>query len=110
MANMTWATFETMVTTFVYLGVASFVGSYIAAFCLERSSERQVCRAKQLYFESIVRQDMGYFDQRDIGTLAADIETSTIQVKGFAFSAYICLRCCTSVLRATHYSYRTHSI
>eukprot|EP01053_Blabericola_migrator_P002223 Blabericola_migrator_1__2222@NODE_1612_length_4168_cov_754_801268_g1050_i0_p1_GENE_NODE_1612_length_4168_cov_754_801268_g1050_i0NODE_1612_length_4168_cov_754_801268_g1050_i0_p1_ORF_typecomplete_len1335_score268_39ABC_membrane/PF00664_23/7_5e42ABC_membrane/PF00664_23/3_8e43ABC_tran/PF00005_27/5_2e42ABC_tran/PF00005_27/1_1e35SMC_N/PF02463_19/27SMC_N/PF02463_19/4_2e07SMC_N/PF02463_19/7_2SMC_N/PF02463_19/0_00014TniB/PF05621_11/1_5e05TniB/PF05621_11/0_019TniB/PF05621_11/0_38AAA_21/PF13304_6/0_0011AAA len=81
MANMTWATFETMVTTFVYLGVASFVGSYIAAFCLERSSERQVCRAKQLYFESIVRQDMGYFDQRDIGTLAADIETSTIQLR-----------------------------
>eukprot|EP01055_Gregarina_sp_Pseudo9_P000106 Gregarina_sp_Pseudo_9__105@NODE_106_length_4254_cov_20_974140_g98_i0_p1_GENE_NODE_106_length_4254_cov_20_974140_g98_i0NODE_106_length_4254_cov_20_974140_g98_i0_p1_ORF_typecomplete_len1335_score339_37ABC_tran/PF00005_27/1_4e43ABC_tran/PF00005_27/1_3e37ABC_membrane/PF00664_23/2_4e43ABC_membrane/PF00664_23/3_3e40SMC_N/PF02463_19/34SMC_N/PF02463_19/2_4e07SMC_N/PF02463_19/38SMC_N/PF02463_19/3_3e05AAA_21/PF13304_6/3_8e05AAA_21/PF13304_6/3_1e05TniB/PF05621_11/0_0001TniB/PF05621_11/0_23TniB/PF05621_11/0 len=81
MSHMEWSLFVTMCTNFLILGCASLVGSFICAFCLETSAERQVDRAKLLYFESVLRQEMGYFDTRDIGTLAADIETSTVQLR-----------------------------
>eukprot|EP01054_Gregarina_sp_Poly1_P001485 Gregarina_sp_Poly_1__1484@NODE_1371_length_4272_cov_409_771225_g159_i3_p1_GENE_NODE_1371_length_4272_cov_409_771225_g159_i3NODE_1371_length_4272_cov_409_771225_g159_i3_p1_ORF_typecomplete_len1323_score245_79ABC_tran/PF00005_27/8_2e44ABC_tran/PF00005_27/3_6e38ABC_membrane/PF00664_23/1_3e40ABC_membrane/PF00664_23/2_7e41SMC_N/PF02463_19/33SMC_N/PF02463_19/1_6e06SMC_N/PF02463_19/6_8SMC_N/PF02463_19/0_0013AAA_21/PF13304_6/0_00027AAA_21/PF13304_6/1_8e06TniB/PF05621_11/0_0016TniB/PF05621_11/0_029TniB/P len=81
MANMSWDIFVTMCTMFLVLGCVALVGSLICGVCLEASAERQIYRAKSLYFQSLVRQEIGYFDTRDIGTLAADVETSSVQLR-----------------------------
>eukprot|EP01053_Blabericola_migrator_P001250 Blabericola_migrator_1__1249@NODE_1321_length_4808_cov_128_122759_g890_i0_p1_GENE_NODE_1321_length_4808_cov_128_122759_g890_i0NODE_1321_length_4808_cov_128_122759_g890_i0_p1_ORF_typecomplete_len1301_score241_60ABC_tran/PF00005_27/1e43ABC_tran/PF00005_27/1_2e37ABC_membrane/PF00664_23/2e41ABC_membrane/PF00664_23/1_6e39SMC_N/PF02463_19/35SMC_N/PF02463_19/4_5e07SMC_N/PF02463_19/11SMC_N/PF02463_19/2_2e05AAA_21/PF13304_6/0_00014AAA_21/PF13304_6/2_8e05AAA_15/PF13175_6/0_0014AAA_15/PF13175_6/7_5e05TniB/ len=81
MTAMTWDIFATMCRMFVILGAIALVASFICGYCMEYSAERQIYRVKTLYYRSILRQEVGYFDSRDIGTLAADIETATVQLR-----------------------------
>lgn len=54
---------------------------FFAVYLLELSAERQIRRVKESYFYDLMKQEIGYFDVKDIGTLASDVETSCVQIR-----------------------------
>eukprot|EP01053_Blabericola_migrator_P000143 Blabericola_migrator_1__142@NODE_1037_length_5638_cov_10_655717_g714_i0_p1_GENE_NODE_1037_length_5638_cov_10_655717_g714_i0NODE_1037_length_5638_cov_10_655717_g714_i0_p1_ORF_typecomplete_len1412_score372_57ABC_membrane/PF00664_23/2_6e42ABC_membrane/PF00664_23/1_3e49ABC_tran/PF00005_27/2_9e40ABC_tran/PF00005_27/8_8e36AAA_21/PF13304_6/6_7e06AAA_21/PF13304_6/5e06SMC_N/PF02463_19/18SMC_N/PF02463_19/2_2e05SMC_N/PF02463_19/51SMC_N/PF02463_19/9_6e05TniB/PF05621_11/0_0034TniB/PF05621_11/0_21TniB/PF05621 len=81
MASPQMSTFETMMRNFLILGAVAFVCVIIATFLLELAAERQIRRCKQLFIESVLRQEVGYFDIKDVGTLAAEVEGAAVQIR-----------------------------
>eukprot|EP01054_Gregarina_sp_Poly1_P003149 Gregarina_sp_Poly_1__3148@NODE_1891_length_3131_cov_35_067232_g470_i1_p2_GENE_NODE_1891_length_3131_cov_35_067232_g470_i1NODE_1891_length_3131_cov_35_067232_g470_i1_p2_ORF_typecomplete_len257_score52_35ABC_membrane/PF00664_23/3_4e10_NODE_1891_length_3131_cov_35_067232_g470_i122353005 len=79
MMDMSMDVFETMMRHFIILGCVALVASSISSFLLELSAERQLRRVKLLYLESVMRQEVGYFDIKDCGSLAAEVEAASVQ-------------------------------
>ncbi|KAI9302369.1 putative ABC transporter protein [Cunninghamella echinulata] len=62
---------------FVYLAVAVLVTSYVAQTLWIMSGQRQTRRIKLLYFHSILRQDMTWFDKSEEGSLTTRLTADT---------------------------------
>lgn len=58
-----------IVLVFVYLGTIILVLAYIANCLWVLTGERQTRRIRQAYVHAILRQDMGWFDQSEEGSL-----------------------------------------
>ncbi|KAI7878443.1 p-glycoprotein [Lichtheimia hyalospora FSU 10163] len=63
------------VYSFVEIGAIIMVLAYIANALWVFTGERQTRRIKELYMHSILRQDMGWFDQADEGSLTTRLAT-----------------------------------
>ncbi|KAI8141627.1 putative ABC transporter protein [Fennellomyces sp. T-0311] len=66
---------QPIVIVFVILGSAILVLAYISNSFWVLSGENQTRRIRQLYVHAILRQDMGWFDQSEEGSLTTRIAT-----------------------------------
>ncbi|KAI4350799.1 hypothetical protein L6164_005214 [Bauhinia variegata] len=53
---------------FVYLGLAAMVVAFMEGYCWSKTSERQVMRIRYKYLESVLRQEVGFFDSQEATT------------------------------------------
>ncbi|KAJ3357141.1 Multidrug resistance protein 1 [Entophlyctis luteolus] len=67
---------------FVYLGIGSFVLNYAATLCWRLAGERQSVRIRTRFLQSVLRQDISWFDERRAGDLASRLSTDTFLIQG----------------------------
>ncbi|CAI0628621.1 unnamed protein product [Linum tenue] len=98
---------------FVYLGLAVMVVAFMEGYCWSKTSERQVLKIRYKYLESILRQEVGFFDSQEATTsevinsiskdtslfqevLSEKVPTflmhSSVFISGLAFAAYFSWR------------------
>ncbi|KAK4754989.1 hypothetical protein SAY87_008746 [Trapa incisa] len=53
---------------FVYLGLAVMVVAFMEGYCWSKTSERQVLKIRYKYLESVLRQEVGFFDSQEATT------------------------------------------
>ncbi|CAH8573835.1 unnamed protein product [Heterobilharzia americana] len=58
---------------FAVLGAAMFVAAFLQDFCMNISASRQINRIRLLYFKSILRQDIPWFDEQSSGALISKL-------------------------------------
>ncbi|KAI8369689.1 p-glycoprotein [Blakeslea trispora] len=67
-----------IITTYLFMGVAVLLASYISSCLWILTGENQTRRIRQAYVHSVLRQEMGWFDKAEEGSLttrlAADIQ------------------------------------
>ncbi|RCI03115.1 (ABC) transporter, partial [Rhizopus stolonifer] len=66
-----------LVLAFVYMGTGVLVGSYFSQCLWILTGEYQVRRIRNLYVHSILRQEMGWFDKAEEGSLTTRLVTDT---------------------------------
>eukprot|EP01053_Blabericola_migrator_P001110 Blabericola_migrator_1__1109@NODE_1283_length_4904_cov_126_132934_g867_i0_p4_GENE_NODE_1283_length_4904_cov_126_132934_g867_i0NODE_1283_length_4904_cov_126_132934_g867_i0_p4_ORF_typecomplete_len101_score19_89ABC_membrane/PF00664_23/1_1e12_NODE_1283_length_4904_cov_126_132934_g867_i022012503 len=79
-ANQSTYTTSRAATFYLILAAVGFVFGGISTTCLEIAAEGQTQCLRSEYFRAILRQEIGYWDEKDIGTLAPAIEESCILV------------------------------
>ncbi|KAL4464298.1 hypothetical protein ABPG72_011343 [Tetrahymena utriculariae] len=67
---------------FFFIGVGSFLMSWIQLGCWMISGERQSIKFRQEYFKAIINQEIGWFDQINANELASKIATESSQIQG----------------------------
>jgi ATP-binding cassette subfamily B (MDR/TAP) protein 1 len=72
---------DSTITIFSIIGLVSIFLNYLSHLCLNISGERQVKRIRYKFFESILRQDLGYFDQSSPGELSTIMNTNIDLIK-----------------------------
>ncbi|KAG8376062.1 hypothetical protein BUALT_Bualt09G0024500 [Buddleja alternifolia] len=98
---------------FVYLGLAVTAVAFMEGYCWSKTSERQVLKIRYKYLESVLRQEVGFFDSQEATTSeisnSISKDTSLIQevlsekvpifvmnmsvfISGLAFSVYFSWR------------------
>ncbi|KAG2188229.1 hypothetical protein INT44_000981 [Umbelopsis vinacea] len=70
-----------VIMTFVYMGIGALVGAYICQCIWVMTGESQTRRIRQLYVHSILRQDMGWFDMADEGSLTTRLASDTNMIQ-----------------------------
>jgi ABC-type multidrug transport system fused ATPase/permease subunit len=66
-----------LILTFVYMGTGVLVAAYIANCFWVLTGENQVRRIRTLYIHAILRQEMGWFDKAEEGSLTTRLATDT---------------------------------
>ncbi|EPB81738.1 hypothetical protein HMPREF1544_11524 [Mucor circinelloides 1006PhL] len=66
-----------LILTFVYMGTGVLVGAYITNCFWVLTGENQVRRIRSLYVHAILRQEMGWFDKAEEGSLTTRLATDT---------------------------------
>ncbi|CEP15267.1 hypothetical protein [Parasitella parasitica] len=66
-----------LILTFVYMGTGVLVGAYITNCFWVLTGENQVRRIRALYVHAILRQEMGWFDKAEEGSLTTRLATDT---------------------------------
>lgn len=69
---------------YVVVGSLSLFFNYLFYVCLETASARQVKRIRNRLFESLIRQEMGFFDKNTPGELNS-ILTGNLSMIQYAF-------------------------
>lgn len=69
--DIPWFTSEMLIyiQMYFYLGIAIFILEYIAMSCFFTLCERQVHRIRQEYLSTVLNQNIGWFDQNEVGKL-----------------------------------------
>ncbi|KAI7874833.1 ABC transporter protein [Lichtheimia hyalospora FSU 10163] len=75
-ASFTDVTYD-LILIFVYMGTATLIAAYIAQSTLIMTGESQARRIRELYVHSILRQDMGWFDKAEEGSLTTRLAADT---------------------------------
>uniref|UniRef100_A0A7S2SBD3 Uncharacterized protein n=1 Tax=Mucochytrium quahogii TaxID=96639 RepID=A0A7S2SBD3_9STRA len=65
----------------VYLAIVTFVFSTIQMGCFTLTSEKLVIRIRKEYLQSVLRQDISWFDSRKNGELSAKLAENTVLVR-----------------------------
>ncbi|KAI7874832.1 P-loop containing nucleoside triphosphate hydrolase protein [Lichtheimia hyalospora FSU 10163] len=66
-----------IVLIFVYFGTATLIAAYVAQSFWIMTGENQTRRIRELYVHSICRQDMGWFDKAEEGSLTTRLAADT---------------------------------
>jgi ATP-binding cassette subfamily B (MDR/TAP) protein 1 len=66
-----------LIYIFAYMGTGVLVGAYIANCFWVMTGENQVRRIRNKYVHAILRQDMGWFDKAEEGSLTTRLATDT---------------------------------
>lgn len=66
-----------LILIFVYMGTGVLVAAYTANCFWVLTGENQVRRIRSLYVHAILRQDMGWFDKAEEGSLTTRLATDT---------------------------------
>ncbi|KAG1116085.1 hypothetical protein G6F42_013783 [Rhizopus arrhizus] len=66
-----------LVLTFVYMGIGVLIAAYTTHCFWVLTGEFQVRRIRTLYVHAILRQDMGWFDKAEEGSLTTRLATDT---------------------------------
>ncbi|GAN06864.1 multidrug resistance protein 1 [Mucor ambiguus] len=66
-----------LILTFVYMGTGVLVGAYVTNCFWVLTGENQVRRIRTLYVHAILRQEMGWFDKAEEGSLTTRLATDT---------------------------------
>lgn len=74
-------TLNMVVRNFAIIGAISFVLGTIGHTLFEVCAERQIAALKRAYVRGVLRQDVAYYDTKDPGSIATDIEQSTVRVR-----------------------------
>ncbi|KAJ2964662.1 hypothetical protein NQZ79_g546 [Umbelopsis isabellina] len=72
---------QPVILTFVYLGIGALFGAYIAQSIWVMTGESQTRRIRQMYVHSILRQDMGWFDMAEEGSLTTRLASDTNMIQ-----------------------------
>eukprot|EP01134_Creolimax_fragrantissima_P003938 CFRG3938T1 len=73
--------FMPAVEKFLYFGAIAFVTSYAQVGFTMLSASRQARRMRNLYFKSIISQDMAWFDAVDSGELTARVAGDVVKIE-----------------------------
>eukprot|EP00923_Selenidium_pygospionis_P032802 GHVN01057722.1.p1 GENE.GHVN01057722.1~~GHVN01057722.1.p1 ORF type:complete len:1302 (+),score=187.31 GHVN01057722.1:75-3980(+) len=65
----------------VYLGIAAFTVGFIGTTSFEYSAECQISRFRAVFVDSIMRQEMAYFDAHDTGTFSTKLNQCAIRIR-----------------------------
>ena len=71
------AQFNRIAVEMLYVGVACFVGAWMAEAGFKTSGMRQGAAWRKLYLTSIIRQDVGWYDTNNPSELSSRIAEST---------------------------------
>ncbi|KAJ3124101.1 (ABC) transporter [Physocladia obscura] len=84
---------------FVYFGIAMFFAGYSSQCLWVLAGENQSRKIRELYLRSILRQDLGWFDMAEEGSLTTRLaqDTSLIQ-DGISEKAGLCIQSCAQFL------------
>ena len=63
------------------IGLISLFLNYLSHACWNMTAERQIRRVRYRFFESIVRQDIGFFDQKSTGELSSCLASNIDMIK-----------------------------
>jgi ABC-type multidrug transport system fused ATPase/permease subunit len=66
------------------IGSGALVTGYFAVAFWTLASERQIKRIRQKFFESVMRQEIGWFDTHESGELSTYLKHSPV-LKGYRF-------------------------
>ncbi|KAI7874137.1 p-glycoprotein [Lichtheimia hyalospora FSU 10163] len=66
-----------LILIFVYMGTATLIAAYISQSTFIMTGESQARRIRELYVHSILRQDMGWFDKAEEGSLTTRLAADT---------------------------------
>jgi ATP-binding cassette subfamily B (MDR/TAP) protein 1 len=70
-----------VIMTFVYMAIGALFGAYICQCIWVMTGERQTRRIRQKYVHSILRQDMGWFDMAEEGSLTTRLASDTNMIQ-----------------------------
>ncbi|KAH8547854.1 P-loop containing nucleoside triphosphate hydrolase protein [Umbelopsis sp. PMI_123] len=70
-----------VIMTFVYMGIGALVGAYVCQCIWVMTGESQTRRIRQRYVHSILRQDMGWFDMSEEGSLTTRLASDTNMIQ-----------------------------
>jgi ATP-binding cassette subfamily B (MDR/TAP) protein 1 len=67
----------------IYVGIGGqiFITSFAQTACMSTAAGRQTKRLRELYFESLLRQCISYFDANDQGALATSVMERTLIIQ-----------------------------
>ena len=65
---------------FIYVGVGVIIFGFIGMTSWIWTAERQVFKIRRLFFRSIMRQSVGWFDKQQVGDLTARLAEYEIAV------------------------------
>ena len=74
-------TMKGKVNEFLYYGAAAFVACFLNNYCWEYASLRQMHHLKEKYFERILRQEQGWFDQNNAFEFATKVQVQLEQIE-----------------------------
>jgi ABC-type multidrug transport system fused ATPase/permease subunit len=60
-----------LINLYVILGFSSLLSNYLSNVCYNTAAERQIKRIRNNLYQSIIRQDMSFFDKNTPGELTA---------------------------------------
>eukprot|EP01071_Lankesteria_metandrocarpae_P005809 Lankesteria_metandrocarpae@DN4134_c0_g1_i2.p1 len=63
------------------LGGISFVACTLGSACIEWAAERVLRNLRDQYIVAVMRQEMGWFDLNDAGTLSARLNENCVQIR-----------------------------
>eukprot|EP01116_Phalansterium_solitarium_P020443 TRINITY_DN602_c0_g2_i1.p1 TRINITY_DN602_c0_g2~~TRINITY_DN602_c0_g2_i1.p1 ORF type:complete len:247 (+),score=94.67 TRINITY_DN602_c0_g2_i1:80-820(+) len=63
---------------FVYIGIVTFVATYLETACFIHTAERQSARCRETYVSAILRQEVAFYDKHNAGALASRVTSDTI--------------------------------
>eukprot|EP01071_Lankesteria_metandrocarpae_P005808 Lankesteria_metandrocarpae@DN4134_c0_g1_i1.p1 len=63
------------------LGGISFVACTLGSACIEWAAERVLRNLRDQYLVAVMRQEMGWFDLNDAGTLSARLNENCVQIR-----------------------------
>ncbi|KAJ1565679.1 hypothetical protein HK096_000305, partial [Nowakowskiella sp. JEL0078] len=66
---------------FLYFGFGMLAAGYIGQLCFMISGENQAKRIRQLYVHSVLRQDCGWFDKAEDGSLTSRLAQDTYLIQ-----------------------------
>uniref|UniRef100_A0A0D9V4I1 MDR-like ABC transporter n=1 Tax=Leersia perrieri TaxID=77586 RepID=A0A0D9V4I1_9ORYZ len=71
-----------VVMYYIYLGVGTSVASFLQVSCWTMAGERQSARIRSLYLESVLRQDIAFFDvEMTTGEAASRMSADTVLIQ-----------------------------
>lgn len=70
-----------LILVFVYMATANLVTSYLAHAIFVYTGEKQTSRIKRLFVHNIMRQDMGWFDMAEEGSLTTRLATDAQMIQ-----------------------------
>ncbi|KAL7061746.1 hypothetical protein AAHC03_0740 [Spirometra sp. Aus1] len=73
---------KSLVPTFVILGCVCLILAFAQMFCLDVSAKRQGRRIRLLLFQSILRQEVGWFDEQSVGNLITRLSNNVDSIEG----------------------------
>ena len=62
---------------YLFVALQMFATSFTQTACISAAAGRQTKHIRERYFAALLRQDVGYFDRNDAGSLAASVMEST---------------------------------
>ncbi|KAJ3348517.1 Multidrug resistance protein 1 [Entophlyctis luteolus] len=82
------------ILNFVYFGIAMMVCGYLSQCFWTLSGENQGRRIRELYLQSILRQDLGWFDMAEEGSLTTRLAQDTNLIQdGISEKFGLCIQC-----------------
>jgi ABC-type multidrug transport system fused ATPase/permease subunit len=88
-----------VILIFVYLGTANLVLGYLCQCSWVLSGEFQTRRIRKMYVHAILRQDMGWFDQAEEGSLTTRLAADTNLIQdGISEKFGIFIQCCSQFI------------
>ncbi|CDJ37521.1 ATP-binding cassette protein subfamily B member 2, putative [Eimeria tenella] len=64
-----------------WLGFGAFIAAWISTSCFEIVADRQSKAFKESYFKSIIRQEMAWYDQSNVASLASRMEANVASIR-----------------------------
>ncbi|KAI9324029.1 ABC transporter type 1, transmembrane domain-containing protein [Zopfochytrium polystomum] len=72
-----WPQFNPIIWDFFYFGLAMLVAGYFSQCLWVLTGENQTRKIRELYLQAILRQDMGWFDKAEEGSLTTRLAQDT---------------------------------
>lgn len=66
-----------VVLQFVYIGIGATIAAYLARGCWTIAGERQAHRVRMKFLDSILKQDVEFFDENEVGDLSTRLSSDT---------------------------------
>lgn len=64
-----------------WLGLGAFVAALVSTSCFEIVADKQTRRFKERYFGSIIRQEMAWYDEVDVGGLSSRLDSNIAAIR-----------------------------